>query len=135
MNHINNHYSHMPQFLVQAKDFTDNEALQRRLAVRETHLARMQQEKEKGIFIIGGALLDTEENMVGSLILLSLPDEDSVWKWIEQDVYKTGKVWNEISVSSFRVAPVLKVTATVRIVTQNQSLPVLETCILLNIAV
>ena len=96
----------MPQFIIQAKDFTDSEALQRRLSVRETHLARMRQEKEKGIFIIGGALLSAEGNMIGSMILLSLPDEESVWNWIETDVYKTGNVWNEIMVSPFRVAPV-----------------------------
>lgn len=96
----------MPQFMIQARDFTDSEALQRRLAVRETHLARMRQEKEKGVFIIGGALLSAEGSMIGSMILLSLPDEDTVWKWIERDVYKTGRVWDEITVSPFRIAEV-----------------------------
>lgn len=96
----------MPQFMIQAKDHTDAEALQRRMSVRETHLARMHQEKEKGIFLIGGAFLNEEGNMMGSMILLSLPDEESVWQWIDEDIYKTGKVWNEITVSPFRIASV-----------------------------
>lgn len=96
----------MPQFMIQAKDFTDSEALQRRLSMRNEHLARMQEEKKKDIFIIGGALLSQEETMIGSMILLSLPAEEAVWQWIESDVYKTGKVWDEITVTPFRVAPV-----------------------------
>ena len=96
----------MPQFMIQARDFTDSEALQRRLSVRNAHLLRMQAEKNKGVFIMGGAMLNEEGNMVGSMILLSLPDEESVWQWIEKDVYKTGRVWDDISVSPFRVAQV-----------------------------
>ncbi len=92
--------------MIYAKDFTDSEALQRRLSVRDAHLVRMQEEKKNGVFIIGGALLNEEGNTIGSMILLSLPDEESVWQWVEKDVYKTGRVWNEIVVSPFRVAPV-----------------------------
>lgn len=98
----------MPQFMIQAKDYADSEALQRRLSVRETHLARMREEKAKEVFIIGGALLNEDGNMIGSMILLSLPDEAAVWEWIEIDVYRTGKVWNEIAVSPFRIASVWK---------------------------
>ncbi len=96
----------MPQFVIHAKDHTDAEALNRRLSVRSTHLQRMREEKRKGIFIIGGALLNEKGNMAGSVIILSLPDEQSVWNWIEDDVYKTHRVWNEISVLPFRVAEV-----------------------------
>lgn len=92
--------------MIQAKDFTDTEALERRLSVRDTHLVRMQEEKKRGVFIIGGALLNADGNMVGSMILLALPTEEAVWQWIEKDVYKTGRVWDEIIVSSFRVAAV-----------------------------
>ena len=94
----------MPQFIIQAKDHTDKDALNRRLAARTAHLERMKEERSKGVFIIGGALLNKEEQMIGSVIILSLPDEESVRQWINQDIYVTGNVWNEVEISSFRVA-------------------------------
>lgn len=96
----------MPQFIIQAKDYTDEDALKRRLAARSAHLERMKEEKRKGVFIIGGALLNNDSTMIGSVIILSLPDEASVQQWIRQDVYITQKVWNEVTVTPFRVADV-----------------------------
>ena len=96
----------MPQFIIQAKDHIDDEAVQRRISVREIHLKRMREEKASGVFIIGGALLNNDNKMIGSVIILSLPDEQSLWHWIEQDVYMTGKVWDEVQVTPFRVAEV-----------------------------
>ena len=96
----------MPQFIIQAKDHADKEALQRRMTSRPAHIDRMKEEKNKDVFIIGGALLNENATMIGSVIILSLPDEASVWRWIEEDLYVTGKVWNEITVSPFRVAEV-----------------------------
>jgi hypothetical protein len=48
----------MPQFLILAKDEKDEDALQRRLSVRQNHLDRMKVEFENAIFITGGATLD-----------------------------------------------------------------------------
>ena len=96
----------MPQFIIQAKDHTDDNAIDRRLSVRAAHLQRMKEEKSKDIFIIGGALLDNNNKMIGSVIILSLSDEESVQRWIEQDVYFKNNVWNEITVAPFRVADV-----------------------------
>ncbi len=96
----------MPQFIIQAKDYTDEESLKRRLAARSAHLERMKEERNKGVFVLGGALLDNNDRMIGSVIILSLPNEESVWQWIRQDVYVTGTVWNEITVNPFRVADV-----------------------------
>ncbi len=96
----------MNQFVIRAFDYIDEEAFNRRMVVREQHLTRMKEEKAKGVFILGGALLDENKKMIGSVIILSLPDEESVANWIQQDQYVTGKVWNEISISPFRVADV-----------------------------
>ena len=96
----------MPQFIIRAKDYTDDSTINRRLSVRESHLVRMRAEKRKGVFIIGGALLNDDGKLIGSIIILSLPDKQSVLEWIQQDLYMTERVWNEVEVTPFRVAEV-----------------------------
>ncbi len=96
----------MCQFIIQAKDYTDADALKRRMEARPFHLQRMKEEKNKGVFISGGALLNEENKMTGSIIFVSLPDESSVKNWIEQDPYVKYKVWDNISITLFRFADV-----------------------------
>jgi uncharacterized protein YciI len=96
----------MPQFIIQATDHTDDNALNRRMSVREAHLIRMREEKSKAVFILGGALLNDDNKMIGSVIIVCLPDEQSVRNWVAQDVYVTGKVWDKVSITPFRVAEV-----------------------------
>lgn len=49
------------KFLAVAKDFTDDKALERRLSVREEHLAKARQSKIEKRIAMGGALLDSHE--------------------------------------------------------------------------
>ncbi len=96
----------MPQFLILADDFTDADALVRRLSVREEHLKRMRIEKEKGKFITGGAKLDAANKMHGSMLVVELENEEAVKEWVNEDPYVTGKVWEHIRILPFRVADV-----------------------------
>ena len=96
----------MPQFLILADDFKDPDALNRRLAVRTQHLIRMREEKAKGNFIIGGAKLNELGNMHGSMLIVKLEDEASVRRWIDEDPYITGKVWENVEILPFKVAEV-----------------------------
>jgi uncharacterized protein YciI len=96
----------MSHFIIQALDYTDDDAQNRRLAVRELHLTRMKEEKEKGIFITGGAIINDEKNMIGSVIILSLPDKQSVAGWVQEDPYVKNRVWNEIHIAPFKLADV-----------------------------
>jgi uncharacterized protein YciI len=96
----------MPQFLILATDFTDDEALQRRMSVRQDHLQRMRVEKLGGKFIIGGAKLDEEGRMIGSMLIVELEDKEAVREWIREDPYITGKVWDVVEIIPFRVAGV-----------------------------
>ncbi len=96
----------MPQFLILANDEQDPDALQRRMIVRENHLQRMREERAKGIFVIGGAKLDDDGKMRGSMLVVNLNNEEEAWKWVNVDPYVVGKVWGEITITSFRVADV-----------------------------
>jgi len=96
----------MPQFIIIAADYKDSEALNRRLAIRPVHLERMKVEKEKGIFIIGGAKLDETGKMFGSMLIVNLPDKEAVSNWLAADPYVTNKVWEHIEITPFRIAEV-----------------------------
>lgn len=96
----------MPQFLIIAEDYKDADALSRRLSVRESHLKRMRIEKDEGRFVIGGAKLNEQGNMHGSMLVVQLENEETVQQWIQADPYVTGKVWEQITIFPFRVADV-----------------------------
>lgn len=96
----------MPQFLILAEDYKDADALTRRLSVREAHLKRMRTEKAEGRFVIGGAKLNEQGNMHGSMLIVQLENEKAVQQWVQADPYVTGKVWEHINIFPFRVADV-----------------------------
>jgi uncharacterized protein len=96
----------MPQFLILADDYKDPDALSRRLSVREEHLKRVRREKAEGRFIIGGAKLNEQGKMHGSMLVVQLENEDAAKKWVSEDPYITGKVWERVEILPFRVADV-----------------------------
>ncbi len=94
------------QFVMIAKDGIDAEALDRRMAVREAHLANMKKLKAEGHYIIGGAILDDDGTMIGSTIILDFPDRAALDLWLVNDPYTKGDVWQHIDVYPFRSAGV-----------------------------
>ena len=92
------------QYVVHALDFPD--ALERRLAVREAHLEGVRHMKAHGPFHLGGALLDDEGRMVGSMMLIEMEDDAAVQAWLRDEVYVTGRVWDKVEVRPLRAAPV-----------------------------
>jgi uncharacterized protein len=92
------------QFVVMAYDGTDSEAPARRAAVREAHLESARRMKEAGEIIKGGAILDDEGAMVGSVIFTEFPSREALDAWLAVDPYVTGDVWRKIEVLPFRVA-------------------------------
>jgi uncharacterized protein YciI len=53
----------MKQYLINALDFTDAEALERRMHARPAHLESVKEAKSKGHYLIGGALLNDHGQM------------------------------------------------------------------------
>jgi len=96
----------MPQFLILASDYTDAYALERRLSVRPEHLSRMGVEKADGNLVIGGAKLDDNGNMVGSMLVINADSIAAARQWAQVDPYVTGKVWEKVEVLLFKVAEI-----------------------------
>jgi uncharacterized protein YciI len=96
----------MKQYLIIARDGKDDGALERRKNVRPVHLAGARKLKENNNFIIGGAMLDEDGNMRGSIMIVQFENQEKFQQWYDNEPYITGGVWKEIEVKPFRVAEV-----------------------------
>ena len=93
-------------FVVIANDYKDENALQRRLAVREQHLKYADEMFKAGKWLFASAWLDENEKMSGSVIFCDYENEDDLRKnWLDNEIYVTGKVWEEITVKKAKIAP------------------------------
>lgn len=95
----------VPQFLIIAKDYTDSEALSRRMAARDAHLALCDQAAAKGEQRMGVAMLGEDGNMCGSAMVVDFPSEDAVQAWLAKEPYMTGKVWEHVEIIPCKIGP------------------------------
>ena len=93
------------QFTLIALDGTDSQAMERRLAAREAHLAEHVKLRESGNMLYGGAILNDEGKMIGSTIIAEFDTRADFDKWLVNDPYTIGKVWERIEVYPFKAAP------------------------------
>lgn len=93
------------QFVVTAFDYTDADALARRMAQREAHLAGVRSLIAKGHFKSGGAMLDETGKMIGSTLHIEMPDRASLEQLLQADPYVSGKVWEKIEIREVRLVP------------------------------
>jgi len=96
----------MNQYIVTGYDYTDTEALKRRMDVRPHHLDSLKQLKESGNYLIGGALLNEEGKMKGSVMILQFETEEELEAWRKNEPYLNLKVWESVDVKPFKVAEV-----------------------------
>ena len=92
------------QFLLVAFDGQDEEALDRRMKVREEHLRNIAVLKKNGQFVCGGAILDDNGKMIGSMITYEFPDRDAHDLSLKDEVYLTHGVWVKVEILPFRMA-------------------------------
>ncbi|OIN59670.1 YciI family protein [Arsenicibacter rosenii] len=93
-------------YVIHAYDFTDAEALNRRMAVRPDHLEGVKKLKAGNNYVLGGALLNPEGQMFGSMMVVDFDTEEAMQQWLQNDPYVTGQVWEKIDVKPFRQAVV-----------------------------
>ncbi len=92
------------QFAVIAHDADDEEAPARRAEVRPSHLSSIQRHVEAGNILMGGALLDDDERMIGSIVIAEFDSRADLDAWLRDDPYVTQGIWNRIDVRPFRAA-------------------------------
>ena len=93
----------MKQYAVVAYDYTDNEALERRLANREAHLKGVRELARRGKFLSGGAIISDEGKMIGSNAHFQFADRQDLDAWLETEPYMTGRVWEHVDIREVKL--------------------------------
>lgn len=93
------------QYIVTGFDGTDEKAIDRRLAAREEHLKGVERRFNAGEHLYGAALLDDTGKMIGSQMIVEYPSLDELNKWLEEEPYILGKVWEKVEIKPCKVAP------------------------------
>jgi uncharacterized protein YciI len=96
----------MKQFVIIAYDGLDAEASERRKKIRPFHLEGAKLLKDKNQFITGGAILNDDGQMTGSVMIVQFETEEDFQEWYKNEPYITEGVWQNIEVKPFRVAVV-----------------------------
>jgi len=94
------------QFLLVAFDGTDPGALERRMKVRPEHLEKIAVLKNRGEFLLGGAILDDDEKMIGSMIVYEFPDRAALDESLKKEPYIVSGVWKKIEIKPYRLAKI-----------------------------
>jgi uncharacterized protein YciI len=93
------------EFVVIGYDAKDEKALERRLSVREAHLANANKLFDEKKLLFASALLDENENMNGSIMFCDFPSKEALQNdWLKNEPYITGKVWDKVIIKRAKIA-------------------------------
>jgi len=96
----------MNQFVVTAYDHDDDGALERRMNVRPFHLDGVKKLKDSGNYVLGGAILNDDGKMIGSVMILQFETTADKDAWKQNEPYITQKIWEKIEIKPFKIAAV-----------------------------
>jgi uncharacterized protein YciI len=84
------------------------DSLEKRIAARPAHVARLQAMQEKGLLILAGPFPAVDANdpgaagFSGSLIVAEFPSLQDAESWAQADPYVGGGVYAQVTVKPFR---------------------------------
>jgi len=96
----------MTQFLVIGHDAADSR--ERRLALRDQHVALARELQAAGNLLYGAAILDDRAEMCGSMLVAEFESRAGIDEWFSREPYITGKVWESVEVTPCRVGPMFR---------------------------
>ena len=97
------------QFIVLGYDGADENAPERRLAARESHLKLGKELFDRGLWLYAAAMLRDDGRMIGSMIVCEFASREELeTEWLKKEPYILGNVWKKIEVSRAQTAPFFK---------------------------
>ncbi len=78
------------QFLVKGLDGTDNDAMDRRVAAREAHIALGEKLLASGNMWYGASLRNDKGDMIGSVFIMDFPSKKELQAWLDIEPYVLG---------------------------------------------
>ncbi len=94
------------KYVIHAYDAQDAQAPNRRMAARPAHLEGVKTLKANNQYVLGGALLNADGQMIGSMMVVEFETEESMQNWYKNDPYVVQNVWSNVNINTFRPAPV-----------------------------
>lgn len=91
------------QFVIIARDGTDADTPQKRLATRDSHLRNI--EDNMPHMIMGAATLGEDGGMNGSVMMVDFPTRADLDDWLNAEPYVTHKVWQDVTVLPCKIGP------------------------------
>jgi uncharacterized protein YciI len=92
------------QYLLTAFDGSDKNAEKRRMDARSEHLDKISVLKRNKEFLFGGAILNEEGKMIGSMIVYEFPNRMALDERLKDEPYINNGVWETINIVPFRLA-------------------------------
>jgi uncharacterized protein YciI len=93
-------------YLIYAQDVPGT--LEQRIAVRPTHLARLQALRDEGRLVVAGPNPAIDSNdpgqagFTGSTVIAEFPSLEAAKSWASQDPYVDAGVYGEVTVKPFK---------------------------------
>lgn len=93
------------EFVVFGYDGKDEDAINRRLSVREAHLKNAQKLFDENKLLFASALLDESGKMNGSVMFVDYPSQEVLEEeWLKTEPYIIGKVWEKVIIRRAKIA-------------------------------
>jgi hypothetical protein len=91
------------QFVIIARDGTDQDAQERRQKARPAHIQNIDQHIAH--MIMGVATLDDHGAMNGSVMVVDFPTRQDLDAWLSAEPYVVQDVWEDITVLPCKIGP------------------------------
>lgn len=91
------------QFIINAYDATDENALERRMSVRPEHLENIKRIKEKGSVVCAGGMTNEEGRTIGSFLVMEFESKELFDEYLANEPYVIHGVWEKINVERCNV--------------------------------
>lgn len=88
------------QFRITAYDYTDKDALARRMEVRPRHLENILKVMENNKILCAGGITNEACAPIGSFLIMDFPSREKLDEYLATEPYITEKVWECVKVES-----------------------------------
>jgi uncharacterized protein YciI len=92
----------MKGFVLTAYDGEDS--FERRMSSRQAHIDYIDQLRAAGKALMGAALTDENDKMIGSVLILNM-NEAELEEYMKTEPYITNSVWDKVYVQNCAVGP------------------------------
>ena len=88
------------QFRITAYDYTDKDALARRMAVRPRHLENILKVMENNQILCAGGITNAAGAAIGSFLIMDFASREKLEEYLAAEPYITEKVWETVKVET-----------------------------------